>query len=483
MAALTWREVSAPNLNSSTNAFFAAGDGVNRALSGLSTAITGIRDQKRTENTDAVLAQVLGATDRGSVQSLIQSALAGGQRGGPIDLTAIGETGNRMINTLTQREEMDNRLLDQQAGRDITPLLAAELANARNTGQFNVGADFSQNRVAAQYLDEILGAANNTRNFNEDGRRWKIGDDRDAARFAFQQQQARAAEARAAREEARRNASDALFGAVSSAVNRHGKAGTAKGDISETLTREMIASGQIKTMRDFENVTTAANALIGLNSNPPRGTVLGTNNAGKNITAGSLATELANVSNNAARSRGANEYQFLDSNIGAQIWNDAKGNAGKSIKDLGLQLAGEKGNVAKAQQDILNFAKANNVPNHVAASALEQSQRPIVPSWMNTMLPVAVANHFMGNPSAIDQDAAKSRGTLVNAIGKLGGQSYIDTELSRANAPVEMLEARAKSLVDQINWNATYGNEDANGELVIQLDEINRSLQGSASRK
>ena len=478
MAALTWREVTAPNLGNSISSVLQANQLVNQGFGGLTSALQGLYDQRRTQNTDTALATILGSEKAEDVSSLVRSAIVGGQSNGPINVAALGEAGNRQINTLMQREESRNRLDDQQARRDITPSLAAAYEQARRTGDFsNLPQEFLSNRVSSEFLDDIMGTANGTRSFKEGTRQFDLGYGLDRDRFRHQQQQAAISNARADRAEARERQDASLFGLVDAAVKREGAAGTALTDIQSNIARQLLNSGQIKTPAQLQAVMSATTALTGLRGQLPAGTALGANQEGRNVTATSLGGDLRRIASNAEQKRNASAFRLQDENPGLQIWNDAQADKGKSITDLAASLAEFSGQSApRAAQEIETYAKAHNIPQYVAANALRESVRPAVAPWVGALNPfgASVLNRVL--PARVDRQLARSRGNLAAEVGRQGGEAYLSAELNRDQATVNGLEAQANTLAQQIQWNAANGNAAANAGLLMQLNEIDRAL-------
>lgn len=469
MAALTWREVTAPNLGNSISSVLQANQLVNQGFGGLTSALQGLYDQRRTQNTDAALATILGAENAGDVSSLVRSAIAGGQSNGPINLAALGEAGNRQINTLLQREETTGRLADAQADRDIGQFLLPGLDQAYQTGST---AELSDELLGSRVLSRYAGALAGQARAGIDDRRTQGNADRDFGlrerQFAAQQQQA-AAELALRRQEAalRRQESGAgQFQAGAQFARRLAVEGVSAADIAARAAQEYGGSFRNAEQKaQFE-----AGLGAGLQSLSAPTSAQNATAVGGGFSLGNLGSERTALGNALGSIRTGQEAQVDAGFPQARLAATAAAFNKMSSQQLLSQFDEKKfPGISGAQvlSEARKISSEQKIPLGTAfAAVLESPTRTLT-----SLIP------FTDDAYKIDSDVASDLARQVTSFNNRGGAQARDIAASAATADVNRIERQLNSSYNKIQAAVLSGREPS-AQLLKEFRDAQEAAQG-----
>lgn len=482
MAALTWREVSAPNIGSSVNEMRQSNLMVQDGIRNAADSLRGIYDDRKQLNTDAALAQVMGTTDREAIASLVQQATAGGN---PINAAAVAAAGNQQFNSLMQREEVGERLLDNAARRTDAQYLPDAVAGIRSTGDWGkVDPRLRNSRVFHELFPMLDSADADGQDNRRDLTKHKDNLGIQQQELALKRQAAAREAATYDRAERDRTRQNLLFDTVRATTQELGKSGVAPGDMPNALSRVLMERGVITNPQDLAVVASMGETMRGVYGTLPQNASLGTATNGLPVSVGSLSNDVANIGSRAGQILERETYKYKDSDNGVQVWEDAKPHKDKSILELSEMVGGPP---HVAQRNIESFARQHNLPKHVAAVALMQSQQSVMPLWMQANPAMHMLNRMAGDPVRSNKTVANAIGQDAHNIGTLGGNAYIDAELSRRVNGSTALAQRANDLAELIKSNVAYGNSGANAPLLTELRtidaELARNLEGKGGER
>ena len=470
MAALTWREVTAPNLGNSISSVLQANQLVNQGFSGLTGALQGLYDQRRTQNTDAALATILGSEKAEDVSSLVRSAIAGGQSNGPINLAALGEAGNRQINTLLQREETTGRLADAQAERDIGQFLLPGLDQAYQTGST---ADLSEELLGSRVLSRYAGALAGQARAGVDDRRTQANADRDFGlrerEFAARQQQA-AAELALRRQEAalrRQESGSGQFQAGSQFARRLAAEGVSAADIAARAAQEY--GGSFRSAAQMEQFQ--AGLAAGLQSLSAPTSAQNATPVGGGFSLGGLGAERTALGNALGSIRTGQTAQVDAGFPQARLAATAAAFNKMSSQELLSQFDEKKfPGISGAQvlSEARKISSEQKIPLGTAFAAVLDSPYQSLGNKLNPFSDVAYQ---------LDTDVASDLARQVTSFNNRGGTQARDIAVSAATADVSRIERQLNSSYNKIQAAVLSGREPS-AQLLKEFRDAQEAAQG-----